>query len=54
MLLGKQTVNTSDQIILESRSFNSSGELESESTLTFSFKKSRNGRLELYSLLLAG
>jgi hypothetical protein len=54
MLKGKKTKHTTLEIIIESRSFNKEGELESESTISFYFKKMKNGDILLYSILLAG
>jgi len=39
---------------VESKSFNKEGELESESTISFYFKKMKNGDILLYSIILAG
>ncbi|RFS19856.1 hypothetical protein DVR12_22460 [Chitinophaga silvatica] len=47
-------IKSDDNIILEVRSFNEDGELESESALNFSFKKNAAGNWVLYGILMAG
>ena len=52
---GKRVINDSKKtIIYEVKSFNKSGELESESTIIFSFKKGKSGDLKLCGIALAG
>ena len=52
---GKRTIDNSRMTIsYEVRSFNDEGELESESSLIFHFKKAKDGSLRLYKIMLAG
>lgn len=53
LLKGKRTVK-GNAIYIESKSFNNNGELESESTMIFDFKKSKEGEVKLYRIILAG
>jgi hypothetical protein len=43
-----------NQISYEVKSFNKDGELESESTLSFVFKKTKEGKFKLVQIFLAG
>jgi hypothetical protein len=54
MLRGKKTTNTNSKITIESKSFDKQGELESESTITFYFKKIKGGNILLYKIIVAG
>jgi hypothetical protein len=51
-LEGKE-IREENNIIIESRSFNEKGELESESTISFHFKN-EGGQKKLYAISLAG
>jgi hypothetical protein len=42
------------RVILMSHTYNKEGEMESESTLTFMFRKNKKGETVLYGVLLAG
>lgn len=53
LLKGKIIKSNLSQITYMRRSYNNKGKLESESTLTFYFKKI-NGKYKLYKLVLAG
>jgi hypothetical protein len=52
LLEGKE-IREENNIIIESREFNSDGELESESTVSFHFKN-EGGQKKLYAIFLAG
>jgi hypothetical protein len=43
-----------NEVLFEVRSFNEDGELESESTLGFTFRQEADGSCKLYSIMLAG
>ncbi len=53
LLKGKKTIK-GNSIYFESHTFNSKGEMESESTIMFNFKKSKEGKVKLYQIILAG
>lgn len=54
LMKGKQIIDKEDEIVFESRTYNSKGELESESALVFHFRKNKNKKWVLYELILAG
>jgi hypothetical protein len=52
---GKRTKdNAKNKVSYEVQTFNKNGELESESKLSFFFKKGSDGRSKLYKIVLAG
>lgn len=52
---GKRTNdNIKGKVSYEVKSFNKNGELESESTISFFFKKGSDGNFRLYKIFLAG
>jgi hypothetical protein len=51
---GKKTVNDKNAVIYEVHSYNKEGEMESESSLMFNFKKNKEGKLRLYQIVMAG